>query len=586
MPGIKVFQCPSCGASLSYEGGSKPNVTCQFCGSDVIVPEELRAQAAPPSVPFAPAFDLSALSPDKLAELERRVHSGQKIQAIKLYRELFGVGLKEAKDAVEKLEAGQPLVMTRVSVSPPSVASAASVDQATRLAEVVQLLRAGQKIEAIKLYRQISGVGLKEAKEAVEAMEAGLGQPATAAQARRKSTGCVSTGIGLLVAIGIIGFVLAMVFGLPFRLSGSYRQALDAARSNPAVVESLGEPVEPSWWPIGGELSCGASSCSANYQIPIHGSRASGRIVVMSDSKGAALFNEGTWILDATVFVDDGSTVELAQPTPVPTPSVIQVTATARAATQATQQANRDAQSTATSQNATATAEAQATAQAIQKVTTTAKAQGDGGAVLSASILATQAPWPPLFVESFTDNRHGWPTGIQQDESILITTTITNGKYLCTLNPKHGNSYWNLLPTGGKALTDFSAAVSLRFIRDSDDSDSAGSYAYGLVFRHVNDDYGFFGLQNNGKFRMLVVYHTGIYQDITQSAPAIRTQSGQANRIAVRAIGSNFVFLINDQVVWQLTEDMAPGEIGLGVDVRSKQDEAQAEFTDLQVHAP
>ncbi len=580
MPRIQVFQCPSCGASLSYEGGPDPNVTCQYCGSDVIVPEELRAQATPPSAPFAPVPGLSGLSLDKLAELKRLAHSGQKIQAIKLYREMFDVGLKEAKDAVEKLEAGQPVVMTSVSVSPPSVASAASVDQATRLAEVVQLLRAGQKIEAIKLYRQIFDVGLKEAKDAVEAMEAGLGQPATVVQARRKSTGCVSTGIGLLVAIGIIGFVLAMVFGLPFRLSGSYRQALDAARSSPAVVESLGEPVEPSWWPIAGRLSCGGSSCSANYEIPIHGSRASGHIVVMSDSKGAALFNEGTWILDATVFVDDGSTVELAQPTPVPTPSAIQVTATARAATQATQQADRDAQSTATSQNATATAEAQATMKAIQQITATAQAQA-----MAQSILATQAPWRPLFVESFADNRRGWPTGIKQDESILVTSVITNGKYLCTVNPKHGNSYWNMLPTSGKALTDFSAAVSLRFIRGSDDSSSAGSYAYGLVFRHVNDDYGFFGLQNNGKFRMLVVYHTGIYQDITQSAPAIR-QSGQANRIAVRAIGSNFIFLINDQVVWQLTEDMAPGEIGLGVDVRSKQDEAQVEFTDLQVHAP
>ena len=68
-----------------------------------------------------------------------------------------------------------------------------------------------------------------------------------------------------------------------------------------------------------------------NYEMHIHGSRASGRIVVMSDSKGAALFNEGTWILDATVFVNDGSTVELTQPTPVPTSSAIQVTATARA---------------------------------------------------------------------------------------------------------------------------------------------------------------------------------------------------------------------------------------------------------------
>ena len=172
MPEIKVFQCPSCGASLSYEAGPEPTVTCQFCGSDVIVPEELRAQAAPPSSPLPSAFDLGQLSPDKLAELEQLARSGQKIKAIKLYRQMFGVGLKEAKDAVEKLEAGEPLVVTSVSASP---SLSTPVEQSAQMAEVVQLLRASQKIEAIKLYRQVSDAGLKEAKDAVEAMEAGLG---------------------------------------------------------------------------------------------------------------------------------------------------------------------------------------------------------------------------------------------------------------------------------------------------------------------------------------------------------------------------------------------------------------------------
>lgn len=37
----------------------------------------------------------------RLTEL---IQSGDKIQAIKLYRELTGVGLAEAKDAVERLE--------------------------------------------------------------------------------------------------------------------------------------------------------------------------------------------------------------------------------------------------------------------------------------------------------------------------------------------------------------------------------------------------------------------------------------------------------------------------------------------------
>jgi ribosomal protein L7/L12 len=38
---------------------------------------------------------------------------------------------------------------------------------------VLAALSAGKKIEAIKLYRQRTGVGLKEAKDAVEAMERG-----------------------------------------------------------------------------------------------------------------------------------------------------------------------------------------------------------------------------------------------------------------------------------------------------------------------------------------------------------------------------------------------------------------------------
>jgi ribosomal protein L7/L12 len=37
-------------------------------------------------------------------------------------------------------------------------------------ADVAKLLAAGRKIDAIKIYREIHGVGLKEAKEAVERM--------------------------------------------------------------------------------------------------------------------------------------------------------------------------------------------------------------------------------------------------------------------------------------------------------------------------------------------------------------------------------------------------------------------------------
>lgn len=39
-----------------------------------------------------------------------------------------------------------------------------------RMAEVVALLREDKKIQAIKVYREITGAGLKEAKDAVERM--------------------------------------------------------------------------------------------------------------------------------------------------------------------------------------------------------------------------------------------------------------------------------------------------------------------------------------------------------------------------------------------------------------------------------
>jgi ribosomal protein L7/L12 len=77
------------------------------------------------------------------------------IRAIKLYRERTGAGLKEAKEAVERLRDGQPL---EVSTPVP-----------TGNAEVwMELARSGQKIQAIKAYREASGASLKDAKEAVE----------------------------------------------------------------------------------------------------------------------------------------------------------------------------------------------------------------------------------------------------------------------------------------------------------------------------------------------------------------------------------------------------------------------------------
>lgn len=116
---------------------------------------------------------MSLPSDNNLATLRDLIATNRKIDAIKLYREMNGVGLKEAKDAVDAMEeamrSGAPVSFL---VSSPPPASVASPDD--QLAQLHGMIFAGQKIDAIKLYREASGVGLKEAKDAVELMEANL----------------------------------------------------------------------------------------------------------------------------------------------------------------------------------------------------------------------------------------------------------------------------------------------------------------------------------------------------------------------------------------------------------------------------
>ena len=126
-------------------------------------------------------------------ELEEQLRlllaEGQKIEAIKVYRERTGAGLAEAKDAVEALEAGQRL---------PSQA----IDRGFE-SELVALLEQGQKIEAIRLYRDKTGAGLKEAKDAVEALAAKHGLPVGRSGCAGVVLLCLA-GLGALTIPGLL----------------------------------------------------------------------------------------------------------------------------------------------------------------------------------------------------------------------------------------------------------------------------------------------------------------------------------------------------------------------------------------------
>lgn len=94
-----ALRCPTCSAPLDLPPEHATSLRCPYCGAGVLLTERSG------HVEAAAAHERHA---DAIAEVLRQLRAGSKIGAVKVYRERFGVGLKEARDAVERLEAGQP----------------------------------------------------------------------------------------------------------------------------------------------------------------------------------------------------------------------------------------------------------------------------------------------------------------------------------------------------------------------------------------------------------------------------------------------------------------------------------------------
>ncbi len=98
-------------------------------------------------------------------EVRALLATGNKIEAVKLVRERTSLGLKEAKDLVDNIDGG-------ALPSVPAISSTTfgneHLDNENYVEEARKLVAAGRKIEAIKLVRERTGLGLKEAKDYVE----------------------------------------------------------------------------------------------------------------------------------------------------------------------------------------------------------------------------------------------------------------------------------------------------------------------------------------------------------------------------------------------------------------------------------
>jgi len=106
-------------------------------------------------------------SPNQERQIRDFINANQLIHAIKLYREATGAGLAEAKSAVEAMARGEGMNISPLVPQTP-------LDDSIVESKIRELLIKNKKIEAIKLYREMYRVGLKEAKDAIDGIETSM----------------------------------------------------------------------------------------------------------------------------------------------------------------------------------------------------------------------------------------------------------------------------------------------------------------------------------------------------------------------------------------------------------------------------
>lgn len=167
----KEFNCPSCSVSITFEGGESIFQTCGACHAPVIVPSDFLYEKGERLA----SENFASLTNDKPVDVEqvtneltpgRNLPKGDdvidpeaRIEKFEVYQEKIGTGAVEAKAVVDKI------------VTPVAEETGSTVGFIA--AKIQSELKAGNKIEAIGIFREHYQTSLKTAKEVVEAMQQG-----------------------------------------------------------------------------------------------------------------------------------------------------------------------------------------------------------------------------------------------------------------------------------------------------------------------------------------------------------------------------------------------------------------------------
>jgi ribosomal protein L7/L12 len=168
------INCPNCSATLDVNGDGSATLRCPYCHTSVIIPEDLRVSkpGVRSTTPFIDIFN----APDQV-NLDERLKSiralaiaGDQIEAIRLLRDTYVIGLSKAKELVEAMQRGEDVDVSHLELVAQTTVQSVTLDPST-MSKLTELVKSGDKIAAIQLFRETTGVGLKDAKDAIDGLE-------------------------------------------------------------------------------------------------------------------------------------------------------------------------------------------------------------------------------------------------------------------------------------------------------------------------------------------------------------------------------------------------------------------------------
>ena len=143
------------------------------------------------------------------AQCIAHIQAGEKLQAVKVYKEAKGVSLAEAKDVIdrlaEKLATDDSMQYEAANIEQPTETHEYSAQELDGSLEerCLELIKSGNILQAVKLYKDESGAGLKEAKDTIDAWVAKLRNDIPSPQ-----KGCGATIVIVIIVTTILGLII------------------------------------------------------------------------------------------------------------------------------------------------------------------------------------------------------------------------------------------------------------------------------------------------------------------------------------------------------------------------------------------